>query len=200
VVPNHCGSDHPWFKAAQADRHAATSEFFTFNHHPDQYLSWLGVPSLPKLNYGSRVLRERMYAGPDSVFRRWLRPPFSADGWRIDVANMLARQGANQLGLEVAEGIRWAVKEENPEAYLLGEHFFDGSAQLQGTCWDAVMNYSGFSQPLWQWLSSYHVRPAGSSAPIESPVRWPTGSLVRTWAAFRAATTTRSCADWPQAS
>ena len=47
---------------------------------------------------GSSELRDAMYAGPEAVLRRWLRPPFSVDGWRIDVANMLGRLGPDQLG------------------------------------------------------------------------------------------------------
>ena len=186
IVPNHCGSEHPWFRDAQANQHSATASYFTFHKHPDDYLAWLGVRSLPKFNYGSQALRERMYAGPAAVFRKWLREPYGADGWRIDVANMLARQGANQLGLEIAQGIRWAVKEENPDALLVGEHFFDGTDQLQGTCWDAMMNYAGFAQPLWYWLAGYHVRQHGQPSRVDSAAPWPTVALVDTWAAYRA--------------
>ena len=157
IVPNHCGFMHPWFRAAQADPAAATAEFFTFRHHPDDYECWLGVRSLPKLNYRSPRLREAIYAGPDAVFRRWLRPPYAADGWRVDVANMLGRHGVDQLGAEVARGIRQAVKAENPDAYLLGENFFDATAQLQGDGWDASMNYAGFTMPLWYWLRGFTV-------------------------------------------
>jgi hypothetical protein len=109
IVPNHCGADHPWFREAQKDLNADSAGFFTFSRHPDEYLCWLGVRSLPKLNYANTQLRARMYSGDPSVFRQWLRPPYSIDGWRIDVANMLGRQGADQLGREVAEGIRWAT-------------------------------------------------------------------------------------------
>ena len=98
IVPNHSGYQHPWFQTAQTDATAPEAEFYTFTHHPDEYVSWLGVWILPKLNYGSAELRQRIYEGEEAVFRRWLRPPFSADGWRVDVANMLGRQGASQLG------------------------------------------------------------------------------------------------------
>jgi len=187
IVPNHCGVAHPWFQAAVADVNAPTAEYFTFFKHPDDYACWLGVRSLPKLNYRSAALRDVMYAGSDAVFRYWLRPPYAIDGWRIDVANMLARQGADQLGFEVGRGIRQAVKEENPAAYLLGEDFFDGSAQLQGDCWDAVMNYSGFAQPIWYWLSRFHVRQHGQPESVVSDMPWPTQALVDTWQAYRAA-------------
>ncbi len=187
IVPNHCGVAHPWFQAALADPHAPTTEYFTFQRHPDDYACWLGVRVLPKLNYRSAALRQVMYAGPDAVFRHWLRPPYAIDGWRIDVANMLARQGADQLGVEVGQAIRRAVKEENPATYLLGENFFDGSAQLQGDCWDATMNYAGFTMPLWWWLSRFQVRQHGWPEAIVSDVPWPTQALVDTWRAYRAA-------------
>ncbi len=186
IVPNHCGSMHPWFQAALADPHTPTAEYFTFHHHPDDYACWLGVRSLPKLNYRSEALRKAMYAGPDSVFRYWMRSPFSIDGWRLDVANMLARQGETQLGLEVGRGIRQAVKSENPQAYLLGENFFDASEQLQGDVWDAVMNYSGFSKPLLYWLSHFQVRQHGDPRLVTVDAPWSTQALVDTWQAYRA--------------
>jgi alpha-glucosidase len=187
IVPNHCGVRHPWFQAALIDPAAPTAEFFTFQQHPDQYESWLGVRSLPKLNYRSAALRQAMYEGPQSIFRKWLREPYAIDAWRIDVANMLARQGADQLGHEIGQGIRRAVKEENPQAYLLGENFFDGSAQLQGDIWDAVMNYAGFAHPVWYWLGGFFVRQHHEPYYAASDAPWSTQALIETWQAYRAA-------------
>lgn len=187
IVPNHCGVEHPWFKAAQSDVHAPTADYFTFLHHPDDYECWLGVRSLPKLNYRSQGLRDEIYGSQDSIFRRWLKAPYLIDGWRVDVANMLARHGKDQLEAEVWAGIRQAVKEENPEAYLLGENFFDGSPQLQGENLDATMNYAGFSKPLQYWLSKFAVDQHGEPHKVESPVKWPTQALVDSWQASRAA-------------
>jgi alpha-glucosidase len=187
IVPNHCGVRHPWFQAALQNPSAPTAEFFTFQRHPDQYESWLGVRSLPKLNYRSAALRQAMYEGPNAIFRKWLREPFSIDAWRIDVANMLARQGADQLGHEIGQGIRRAVKEENSQAYLLGENFFDGSAQLQGDIWDAVMNYAGFAHPVWYWLGGFFVRQHSEPYFAASDVPWSTPALIDTWQAYRAA-------------
>ncbi len=187
IVPNHCGVRHPWFQAALQDPTAPTAEFFTFQRHPDQYESWLGVRSLPKLNYRSAALRQAMYEGPQAIFRKWLREPYAIDAWRIDVANMLARQGADQLGHEIGQGIRRAVKEENPQAYLLGENFFDGTAQLQGDIWDAVMNYAGFAHPVWYWLGGFFVRQHSEPYFVASEAPWSTQALIDTWQAYRAA-------------
>ena len=187
IVPNHCGVDHPWFQAAQLDANAPSAEYFTFHKHPDEYETWLGVRSLPKLNYRSVSLREQIYSGSNSLFRRWLKPPYSIDGWRVDVANMLARHGKDQLESEVWTGIRESVKAENPQAYLLGENFFDGSPQLQGDRLDATMNYSGFTNPLLYWLDHFQVNQHGEPTRVESAVPWPTEALVNTWEASRAA-------------
>ncbi|HMQ31883.1 MAG TPA: maltodextrin glucosidase, partial [Chloroflexaceae bacterium] len=183
IVPNHCGVTHPWFTAAQADPKAPTAEFFSFSRHPDQYATWLGVSTLPRLDYRSERLRAMMYAGPDAIMRRWLRPPYAIDGWRIDVANMLGRQGPHNLGHKLGRGIRRAVKAERPDAYLLGEHFFDGTPHLQGDELDATMNYQGFTFPVWRWLAGREVseRPWADRAPMA------TEQMAAQWTAFRAA-------------
>ncbi len=186
VAPNHTGAEHPWFTEAQADAAAPTSDFFIFRERPDDYVSWLGVGSLPKLDYRSADLREAMYAGSDAVLRRWLRPPFSADGWRIDVANMLGRLGPDQLGPEVARGIRAAVKAENPDAYLVGEHSFDGTDQLAGDEWDGVMNYAGFTWPVVGWLHGQVFESHGVGVILRAG-RTSTADLVESLEAFRAA-------------
>ena len=186
IVPNHCGYKHPWFLAAQADWQAPEAEFFTFDVHPTSYKSWLGVSSLPKLNYRSAELRRRIYEGDDSVFRRWLRPPFGADGWRVDVANMLARQGRSQMGHDISRAIRRAVKDTRPDAYLMGENFFDASPQLQGDQFDGVMNYMGFGTPLLHWLRGYRQGAWGMKEMIISPIQWATEALDLVWRERRA--------------
>jgi alpha-glucosidase len=183
MVPNHCGVTNPWFLAAQADPAAPTADFFSFRQRPDDYVSWLGVRSLPKLNYRSERLREWMYAGEDAIMRYWLRPPFRVDGWRLDVANMLARQGESQLEHKIGRGIRRAIKTESPHAYLLGENAFDGTPQLQGDELDAVMNYRGFSLPLLSWLIGFDIY--GTWRPeLVDPQPLPTEALAAQWQAF----------------
>lgn len=155
VTHNHTGNLHPWFLEAQKDPNAPTADYYTFTSRPDGYEAWLGVKTLPKLNYRSEKLRQQMYAGPQGVLRYWLRPPFRIDAWRLDVANMAGRQGAVQVGHKVGRGMRDAVKQENPQAYLIGEHFFDSTPHLQGNEFDAVMDYQGLNVPIWRWVAGY---------------------------------------------
>jgi alpha-glucosidase len=48
--------------------------------------------------------------------------------------------------------IRRALREENPQAYVLGEHFSEATRWLQGDQEDGAMNYFGFTQPVRAWL------------------------------------------------
>lgn len=155
VTHNHTGSDNPWFIEAQHNPDAPSADFYTFYNRPDDYEAWLGVRTLPKLNYRSQKLREVMYAGEDSILRHWLKPPYRIDGWRLDVANMAGKQGSIQLGHKIGRGMRQAVKSLKPNAYLMGEHFFDGTPHLQGDEIDAIMDYQGLNIPIWRWLNGY---------------------------------------------
>jgi len=153
ITTNHTGSQHVWFKAAQADENDPAAEYYTFYEHPKSYESWWGVATLPKLNYASQALREVMYRAGNSVMRYWLNPPYRIDGWRIDVWNMTARQKGYDAWGEVGREIRQAIKPSYPNAYLMGENFFDASPSLQGDQLDGVQNYQGFTVPMWRWLA-----------------------------------------------
>lgn len=152
ITPNHVGVTHYWFTQAQADPHGETAEYFVYNERQKHFETWLGVSSLIKLNYNSQKLRDEMYRRPDSAIRRWLAAPYSIDGWRLDVANMVGNLRMSQLDHEVWAEMRPYVKRDNPEAYLLGEYFQDGTPHTQGTELDAAMNYQGFNTPVRRWL------------------------------------------------
>lgn len=140
---NHTGRSHDWFLAGRADPHAPEHGFYYFDPSlPNGYESWLGVPSLPKLDWRDDELRARMR----TVIERWLEAGLA--GWRIDVANMTGRFRALDLNHEVASLARDAVG----DALLIAEHGHDYRPDLDGTGWHGVMNYSGFLRPTWWWL------------------------------------------------
>ena len=152
-VLNHSGVAIAWFQEARRDPASPYADFYLLRKHPDDYHCWLGVKTLPTLNYQSHGLREMIYAGPNSVVKYWLKPPYQIDAWRFDVANMLGRQGPVQVHHEVWRELRQAARDVNPEVYLMGEHSFDPTDLLQGDMLDGVMNYAGFTTPVRQWLT-----------------------------------------------
>jgi alpha-glucosidase len=99
---------------------------------------------------------------------------------------MLGRLGPDQLGPEIARGIRAAVKAESPEAYLVGEHSFDAIDQLAGDEWDGVMNYHGFTTPLIEWLHGATYGSHGIGVILRTG-RATTATMVQTMTAFRSA-------------
>ena len=153
ITLNHSGHHHEWFTGAQvAD--APTRDFYTFDESLEHgYEAWFGVKSLPKLNYRSHELQQQLFAGPDSVIRRWLRPPFNLDGWRVDVANMSGRQRDVDLNKLVANLAREAVQAEGGDKILIGEHNHDAGPELDGDGWQGDMNYTAFRNPVVMWLA-----------------------------------------------
>jgi alpha-glucosidase len=146
---NHVGSGHVWFRTALEDPESPERGFFYFDESlPNGYVSWMGVPHLPKLDHRSPELRRRM----DEVVARWTRPPYALDGWRIDVANMTGRYRDIDVNHEVARATRAALVAAKPDGLLVAEHMHDARRDLGARGWQGVMNYSGCLVPIWSWL------------------------------------------------
>jgi alpha-glucosidase len=153
ITTNHTGNTHEWFTQALNEPQSPERDFYLFEQGSDDYVAWYGVPTLPKLDHRSAELRRRLVSDPDSIVARWLQPPYSLDGWRVDVANMTGRHGIIDENHAVARAMRERMAAVNPEAYLVAEHCFDASGDLQGHGWHGTMNYSGFTRPVWSWLA-----------------------------------------------
>jgi alpha-glucosidase len=171
---NHTGRGHEWFTAGLAGSHTPEHGFYYFDKAlPNGYESWLGVPSLPKLDWRNDELRARMHA----VVRRWLDAGLA--GWRIDVANMTGRFRAIELNHEVA---RWA-RDAAGDALVIAEHGHDFRPDLDGTGWHGAMNYAGFLKPTWWWLRDRSIETdVFSQAPAP---RYGGAELVRVMRRFR---------------
>ena len=151
LTTNHTGEHHDWFEAARADAGSAERGFYRFGDD-DTYESWLGVASLAQARpHLERELARRLYDGPDSVVARWLRE--GLDGWRVDVANMTGRLGADDLAHQVARAVRRTIADVRADGWLLAEHGHDASLDLDGTGWHGTMDYAGFTRPVWCWLN-----------------------------------------------
>ena len=165
-VFNHCGSFNKWLdreriyegregyaNGAFIDRNSPYHSFFMFhdeNRFPynTTYDGWWGHDTLPKLNYeNSRELYEYIM----KIGAKWVSPPFNADGWRLDVAADLGR--SPEFNHRFWRDFRRAVKNANPNAIILAEHYGDPSSWLQGDQWDTVMNYDAFMEPVTWFLT-----------------------------------------------
>ncbi|MBB2892770.1 glycoside hydrolase family 13 protein [Flexivirga oryzae] len=168
LTTNHTGDAHEWFVAAQAGPDAPERDFYFF-HDDGDFESWLGVHSLPKLNHASAALRDAFFDRPDAPVRRWLTGEQPLDGWRVDVANMTGRRGAQDVNHAVADHMRATLDGLDGDKLLVGEHVHDHSADAQGSGWHGVMNYSGFTRPVWTWLRDKDFAPNFLGAPLAVP-------------------------------
>ena len=160
-VFNHCGSFHRWMDregiyrekpgyppGAWQDRNSPYRDYFRFTDARPGFEAWWGVETLPKLCYEqSRALCEEIF----SVAEKWLRPPYSIDGWRLDVAADLGH--GPQFNHAFWKEFRARVRAVNPEAVILAEHYGDPAPWLQGDEWDTVMNYDAFMEPVTWFLT-----------------------------------------------
>jgi len=171
LTTNHCGQAHPWIRSAIKNRFARSRDFFYWDPSiPHGYVGWWGLASLPKLNYASKKLQQIMYRGSDSVVRRWLQAPFNFDGWRIDVGNMTGRYLDQDINAEVAEGIRSAMDQTNPDAWLVAENADHSPKDLDGLGWHGTMNYNGFARPMVNWMNKEDANlPNFSQFPVPNP-------------------------------
>lgn len=159
-VFNHCGSFNKWmdkegiYKRAD-DKYpigaywSKESEFRSyFNFIGDEYDGWWGHDTLPKLYYeNSKKLVDEVL----NIAKKWVSPPFNVDGWRLDVAADLGY--SHEFNHIFWSMFREAVKSANNDAVILAEHYGDPSFWLDGKCWDGVMNYDGFMEPVSWFLT-----------------------------------------------
>lgn len=164
-VFNHCGSFNKWMdkeklyemnpdysKGAYISKESPYNSYFHFNDekwpYNNYYEGWWGFDTLPKLNYeGSEKLCQYII----DIAKKWVSPPFNVDGWRLDVAADLGH--SSEFNHKLWKRFRKAVKEANPEAIIIAEHYGDANSWLQGDEWDTIMNYDAFMDPVSWFLT-----------------------------------------------
>lgn len=165
-VFNHCGSFNKWLDkekiydecedfepgayAAADSKYHSYFRFQNLNAFPDNgtYEGWWGHDTLPKLNYEESPELEEYVL---NIAAKWVSAPFHADGWRLDVAADLGH--SVEYNHKFWEKFRVAVKEANPDAIILAEHYGDPKDWLTGDQWDTVMNYDAFMEPVSWFLT-----------------------------------------------
>lgn len=153
-VFSHTGDDSKYFNkyghyptvGAYQSRKSPYIDWYKFLRWPDSYESWWGIDILPEVHEEAPSYIRYICA----VARKWMR--LGADGWRLDVAD--------ELPDAFLDAFFRAVKEENPDAYILGEVWEDASHKISyghrrryllGGQMDSVMNYP-FANAVLQFL------------------------------------------------
>ncbi len=147
---NHTGIEALWYRKALSDPESEEHGFYYFDG--SEARCWQGVRTLPQLNYNSQELRNRIYRDEGSAMQKYLLPPFTQDGWRLDVSPELGRAGRDQMTKEVWREVRKSLKAIRKDLYLVGEDWDDSEGYMLGDMWDATMNYYGSSRPLRSWM------------------------------------------------
>ena len=164
-VFNHCGSFNKWLdreciyedapgyeKGAFVSKDSPYRTFFKFREdtwpYNVNYDGWWGHDTLPKLNYEESP---KLYEYIMRIARKWVSPPYKVDGWRLDVAADLGQTA--EYNHHFWHEFRRNVKEANPNAIVLAEHYGDPTEWLKGDQWDTVMNYDAFMEPLTWFLT-----------------------------------------------
>lgn len=147
-VFSHTGADSRYFNkynnynsvGAYQSQDSPFYKWYSFRSFPDCYDSWWGFETLPNVNELEEDFVDYIAENKNSIIKKWLRE--GAMGWRLDVAD--------ELPDEFIRILRKSMKEENPDALLIGEVWEDASNKvsygvqrefLWGKELDSVMNY-----------------------------------------------------------
>lgn len=165
-VFNHCGSFNKWLdesliyehqqgyeKGAYVSEESPYKDYFRFRDdkkwpYNDSYDGWWDYKTLPKLSYETG---EGLYNEIMRIAAKWVSPPFNADGWRLDVAADLGY--SKEMNHKFWRDFRKAVKDANPEAVIIAEHYGNPGEYLGSMEWDTVMNYDAFMEPVSYFLT-----------------------------------------------
>lgn len=163
-VFNHCGAFNKWLDregfyekngypvGAYASENSPYHNFFNWTGgqwpNNEYYSSWWDHPNHPKLNYEHS---DELYTYIMNIARKWVSPPYNADGWRLDVAADLGL--SKEFNMKFWRDFRKVVKNANPNAVIIAEHYGDPKDWLMGDQWDTVMNYDAFMEPITWFLT-----------------------------------------------
>lgn len=163
-VFNHCGSFNKWLdregiyldkegyeEGAFQSVKSPYRSYFKFkkpNEAHSEYEGWWGFATLPKLNYEKSPQLEEYIL---DMGAKWVSEPYSADGWRLDVAADLGHSAT--YNHKFWQKFRARVRRANPEAFIFAEHYGSPESWFGGNEWDSVMNYDAFMEPVSWFLT-----------------------------------------------
>ena len=130
-----------WYTIKKYDNPSTTENEF-------EYEGWYGIRELPEIKEDSNGIVDGPKNHIFKIVKRWMdpngdgNPDDGIDGWRLDVADMVSNN--------YWKDFRKFVREINPDAYLVGEVWWEdwnidkmrnAEPWLRGDVFDAVMNY-----------------------------------------------------------
>lgn len=135
-VFNHSSNNHIYFKdcieKGPASKYWDWYKIWGFpvvQTPKPNYNAWWGFHTLPQWQAASNpAVQQHLF----EVTEFWTKQ--GIDGWRLDVPNEIDNR-------QFWRTWRNKVRAINPQAYIVGEIWDDGSSWLQGDQFDAVMNY-----------------------------------------------------------
>lgn len=133
-VFNHTGTDFWAFQDIVRNQEKSpylewyfVNKFPLVENYKPNYDCWWNFPELPKLNIDNPEVKKYILECAEC----WIKK--GSSGWRLDVPNEIHHGFWKEF--------RKTVKSVNPEAYLIGEIWHNGSYWLNGDEFDSVMNY-----------------------------------------------------------
>lgn len=111
-VPNHCSKKHPFFVEAQQDKNSGYYKWFYFKNWPDDYLCFLSIGELPKINLKHPPAKDHII----NAAKYWLGLGF--DGYRLDHVIGPSHKFWKEFTSE--------IKKEYPDVVLIGEAWMMG--------------------------------------------------------------------------
>ena len=161
-VPNHTGSQNPWFQAALRDPASPYRDWYRWSKTlpaqkgPWGQVAWHKSPvrdeyyygvfwhEMPDLNYGNHAVRAEM----QKVLTYWLKE-MHADGFRFDAIPYLVEEGdqlQHSRGThDVLRQLGNAVRNEVPQSFTVGEMTDESPGVLESYYPDQLDSYFAFT-------------------------------------------------------
>jgi trehalose synthase len=185
LVVNHTSDQHPWFRAARADRSSPLRDYYVWTDDPEsepgttpdkwtwddearQYYNHSFAPFQPDLNIANPAVRDEIA----KIVGFWLA--LGASGFRMDAVPFLVQE-VNARGIDPDDGKRWLhdlreyAMRRSGEAMLMGEAnvAMDDIESFFEDHGDALHLQLGFliNQRLWLALAR------GEASPLEDLIR-----------------------------
>ena len=139
---------------------------FDFFQWPNNYRqSW----NSPVLDFSNIDVRRDIYQNANSIMQMYLKNPYNADGWRLDVGNTF--WGKTLDAHTILKDMRGYVKAAKSDALLLSEHV-SGDRDLNDYTLDSTWNYY-FNDALRAWIKQGKNQSTFENDLLNSTLKYP---------------------------